>query len=249
MPKKEKTKSLMDQMDETQLAMQFDAYLMTADDKLLLQMYDMYVSPGSYDDNMAAFGVVSVDAPSSIAIYVDTFEAKDKISACIEEYNEAAEESDKIVYTDYIGLLMSSVTTIITMISYILIAFVAVSLVVSSIMIGIITYISVLERTKEIGILRAIGASKKNISQVFNAETFIIGLFSGIMGVGLSLLLLLPSNIIIHAVAGNSDLVASLPPIGGAALILLSMVLTLIGGIIPAGKAAKQDPVKALRTE
>lgn len=241
--------SQLDKMGETELAMQFDAYLMTADDKLLLQMYDMYVSPGSYDDNMAAFGVVSVDAPSSIAIYVDTFEAKDKISACIEEYNEAAEESDKIVYTDYIGLLMSSVTTIITMISYILIAFVAVSLVVSSIMIGIITYISVLERTKEIGILRAIGASKKNISQVFNAETFIIGLFSGIMGVGLSLLLLLPSNIIIHAVAGNSDLVASLPPIGGAALILLSMVLTLIGGIIPAGKAAKQDPVKALRTE
>ena len=144
---------------------------------------------------------------------------------------------------------MSSVTTIVNVISYVLIAFVAVSLIVSSIMIGIITFISVLERTKEIGILRAIGASKRNISQVFNAETFIVGLFAGLIGVGITLLLLLPINAIIHVVADTTDISASLPMWSALVLVLLSMLLTLIAGLIPSKKAAKKDPVEALRTE
>ncbi len=236
-------------MSEQQLAEMFEQYISSADKNILAGMYDMYISPGSYDDNMKAFGVVSMDAPSSISIYADSFENKDKISECIEKYNNNADENDKISYTDYVGLLMSSITTIINVISYVLIAFVAVSLVVSSIMIGIITYISVLERTKEIGILRAIGASKKNISQVFNAETFIIGLCSGIMGIGVTLLLLIPANMVIHSIAENNNVNASLPISGAVILIALSVVLTLIGGFIPSKKAAKQDPVKALRTE
>ena len=245
----DKIKKQMESVDESQLAAQFDQYIAMADKKVLLEMYDMYVSPGSYDDNMKAFGVVSLDAPSSISIYTDTFEDKDRILECIEEYNEGSDENDKISYTDYMGLLLSSITTIINVISYVLIAFVAVSLIVSSIMIGIITYISVLERTKEIGILRAIGASKKNISRVFNAETFIIGLFSGLMGIGVTLLMLIPANIIIHAVADSENVNASLPVVSAVILVVLSVMLTLIGGLIPAKKAAKQDPVKALRTE
>ncbi len=239
----------LSKMNEEQLAAQMDMYLKTAQDKILLTMYDNYISPGDYEDNLVAFGVVSLDAPSSIAIYADSFENKDNISNCIEEYNKKAEENDKITYTDYVGLLMSSVTTIVNVISYVLIAFVTVSLIVSSIMIGIITYISVLERTKEIGILRAIGASKKNISQVFNAETFIIGLCSGLIGIGLTLLILLPGNAVIHSLAGTNDVSAALPPVSAVILIALSIVLTLIGGLIPAKKAAKQDPVKALRTD
>lgn len=239
----------LSKMTEEQLAAQMDMYLKSAQDKILLTMYDNYISPGDYEDNLSAFGVVSLDAPSSIAIYADSFENKDNISNCIEEYNKKAEENDKITYTDYVGLLMSSVTTIVNVISYVLIAFVAVSLIVSSIMIGIITYISVLERTKEIGILRAIGASKKNISQVFNAETFIIGLCSGLIGIGLTLLILLPGNAVIHSLAGTNDVSAALPPVSAVILIALSIVLTLIGGLIPAKKAAKQDPVKALRTD
>lgn len=245
----EQLRKQMEKMTETQLAMQLDQFIASADDQMLLQTYDMYISPGTYDDNMKNFGVVSTDAPSSIELYADTFEAKDKISECIENYNNTADESDKITYTDYVGLLMSSITTIINVISYVLIAFVAVSLIVSSIMIGIITYISVLERTKEIGILRAIGASKKNISRVFNAETFIIGLFSGLIGIGLTLLILVPGNAVIHSIAGSNNVNASLPVISAVTLICLSIILTLIGGLIPAKKAAKQDPVKALRTE
>lgn len=154
-----------------------------------------------------------------------------------------------ISYTDVVGTLMSSVTDIVDTISYVLIAFVAISLVVSSIMIGVITYISVLERKKEIGILRAIGASKRNISQVFNAETFIIGLCAGLIGIVLSLLLLIPGNMIIHHVADNTSVNAVLPPVPAVILIALSVVLTLIGGLIPSKKAAKSDPVTALRTE
>ena len=154
-----------------------------------------------------------------------------------------------ISYTDVVGTLMSSVTDIINTISYVLIAFVAISLVVSSIMIGVITYISVLERKKEIGILRAIGASKRNVSQVFNAETVIIGLCAGLIGIGLSLLLLIPGNMIIHAVADNNKINAFLPVFPAIVLILLSIGLTLLGGIIPSRKAAKSDPVTALRTE
>jgi len=198
---------------------------------------------------MSAFGVVSLDAPSSISIYTDSFQNKDKIADCIKEYNASAASGDQITYTDYVALLMSSVTNIINVISYILIAFVAVSLIVSSIMIGIITYISVLERTKEIGILRAIGASRRNISQVFNAETFIIGLCSGIIGIILSLLLLIPGNILLHRATGLTEVNAFLPINSAALLILISVALTLVGGLIPACKAAKKDPVTALRTE
>ncbi len=234
---------------ETEMAAALDRYLTAPDDDVLLAIYDSYITAGNYDDNMTAFGVVSIDAPSYISIYSDSFDSKDSISDCIKAYNDTVGEEDKITYTDYVALLMSSVTTIVNVISYVLIAFVAVSLVVSSIMIGIITYISVLERTKEIGILRAIGASKRNISQVFNAETFIIGLCSGIIGIGVTLLLLIPGNMLIHSLAGSNDINALLPAAGAVILIVLSMLLTLIGGLIPSKKAAHKDPVTALRTE
>ncbi|WP_195955492.1 ABC transporter ATP-binding protein/permease [Clostridium saudiense] len=236
-------------MSEEQLAAMLDEYLKSPDDDTLLKIYDAYISTGSYDDNMTTFGVVSLDAPSSISIYTDSFENKEAISDCIEDYNSTANEEDQISYTDYIGILLSSITTIIDVISYVLIAFVAVSLIVSSIMIGIITFISVMERTKEIGILRAIGASKHNISQVFNAETFIIGLCSGLLGVGISALLLIPINSIIHSVLNLDTINASLPLSSAIGLIILSMILTIIGGFVPAKKAAKKDPVTALRTE
>lgn len=236
-------------MGEAQQAAMLDSYLENPDDSTLLSIYNSYISTGNYDDNMESFGVISKDAPSAINIYVDSFEAKDAVSDCIKKYNEGASEDDKISYTDYVGLLMNSVTTIINVITYVLIAFVAVSLIVSSIMIGIITYISVLERTKEIGILRAIGASKRNISQVFNAETFIIGFCSGIIGIAITLLLLIPCNSIIHAVTDSTTVNAALPPVSAVVLIILSMVLTFIGGLIPAKNAAKKDPVTALRTE
>lgn len=236
-------------MSETQLAAMLDEYLKSPDNDTLLKIYDAYISTGTYDDNMTAFGVVSLDAPSSISIYTDSFENKESISDCIEDYNSTASEENKISYTDYIGILLSSVTTIINVISYVLIAFVAVSLIVSSIMIGIITFISVMERTKEIGILRAIGASKHNISQVFNAETFIIGLCSGLLGVGISLLLLIPINAIIHSILDSNTVNASLPIPAAIILIILSMILTIIGGFVPSKKAAKKDPVTALRSE
>ncbi|WP_229098550.1 ABC transporter permease [Turicibacter sanguinis] len=238
--------SQMMSMNETQLAAALDENL---DDEALLSIYDHYISTGTYDDNMKTFGVVSLDAPSSINIYCDSFEDKDVIADYIGKYNELVDEETQITYTDYVGLLMSSVTTIINVISYVLIAFVAVSLIVSSIMIGIITYISVMERTKEIGILRAIGASKHNISQVFNAETFIIGICSGTIGIGITLLLLIPANSIIHTLTGTDTVNASLPFSSALLLIALSIILTLMGGVIPAKKAARKDPVTALRTE
>ena len=236
-------------MSEQQLADSFDAYIATASNDVLVAIYDQYVSTGTYDDNLAAFGVVSRDAPSSINVYADSFEDKDHIADAITDYNNTVSKKDKITYTDYVGLMMSSVTTIVNVISYVLIAFVSVSLIVSSIMIGIITYISVLERTKEIGILRAMGASKHNVSQVFNAETGIIGLCSGLLGVGLTVLLNIPINAVLHHFIGNADVNAALPVTGGVVLVILSVVLTLIGGLIPSRKAAKQDPATALRTE
>ncbi|MFR8087960.1 MAG: ATP-binding cassette domain-containing protein [Lachnospirales bacterium] len=241
----------MSSLGETELAGMLDQYLANdmLDDESLLMLYDSYISPGSYDDNMTAFGWVSLDAPSSINIYADSFEDKDLIADCIEDYNATASSENQIHYTDYVGLLMSSVTTIVDVISYVLIAFVSVSLIVSSIMIGIITYISVLERTKEIGILRAIGASKRNVAQVFNAETFIIGLCSGLLGVGITTLLLIPINSIIHSLAGTITINASLPIVAAGFLVLLSMLLTMIAGLLPSRKAAKKDPVTALRTE
>lgn len=207
----------------------------------------------SYEGNLKKLGYADVNKPSEIALYPKDFESKEEVINILEAYNADAEEKGNedqvITYTDMVGTLMSSVTNIIQVISYVLVAFVAISLVVSSIMIGVITYISVLERKKEIGILRAIGASKRNISEVFNAETFIIGLFAGLIGIGVTLLLLIPSNYIIHSIAGNTSMNASLPLTAGIVLIGLSVILTLIGGIIPSRKAAKEDPVTALRSE
>ena len=240
---------MMLSMGETEMAAILDEYLKEPDNETLLTMYDFYISTGSYESNMTNFGYVSLDVPSSISLYADNFEDKEAITDTIEKYNSTASAENQINYTDYVGLLMSSVTTIVNVISYVLIAFVAVSLIVSSIMIGIITFISVLERTKEIGILRAIGASKKNISQVFNAETFIVGLFAGLIGVGVTLLLLMPINAIIHVAANTTDISASLPIWSAIVLVVLSMLLTLIAGLIPSRKAAKKDPVEALRTE
>lgn len=206
----------------------------------------------SCENNLQKLGYADKNEPSGINIYPLDFESKQEVINILDRYNENVEKVDEdkvITYTDYVGTLMSSVTDIINVISYVLIAFVAISLVVSSIMIGVITYISVLERKKEIGILRAIGASKRNISQVFNAETFIIGLFAGVLGIVITLLLLIPGNMIIHDIAGSENVSAILPVTGAIVLIVLSVVLTLIGGLIPAKKAALEDPVTALRTE
>ena len=202
----------------------------------------------TYDGYLKLMGVSSLDEPSVINIYPKDFEAKEKISDLITEYNKGVKDTEKITYTDYIGLMLSSVTTIINAISYILIAFISISLIVSSIMIGIITYISVLERTKEIGVLRAMGASKKDVSRVFNAETLIVGFAAGAIGILITLLLLIPINAVIAAVTDISGL-AVLPFAGGAALVIISMLLTLISGLFPSRVAAKKDPVTALRSE
>ena len=236
-------------MAEQQTAQAFDQYIATAPQDVLVAIYNQYVSTGTYADNLSDFGMVSRNAPSRISIYTDSFENKNSVGDAIKHYNDKTSEKNKIVYTDYVGLMMNSVTTIINVITYVLIAFVGVSLVVSSIMIGIITYISVLERTKEIGILRAMGASKRNVSNVFNAETGIIGLLAGLLGVGITLLLIIPANSIMHHFMGTTEVNAALPVSGGVALVVLSVVLTLIGGLIPSRKAAKQDPATALRTE
>lgn len=207
----------------------------------------------SLESNLRKMGYADLSKPSTITIYPKDFDCKKHIKALINDYNDrmkAAGEDDKVIeYTDLVDALMGSVTIIIDAISYVLIAFVAVSLIVSSIMIGVITYISVLERKKEIGILRAIGASKRNISNVFNAETFIIGALAGVIGIGVTELLILPSNAILHALTNQPNINAILPPAAAGILILLSIVLTLIGGIIPSRKAAKSDPVTALRAE
>lgn len=202
----------------------------------------------SYEDNLRKLGVTSVDNPSSISIYSKDFEAKENVVRIIDEYNKETLEEKKITYTDTIGLLINNVTTIVNIISYVLIAFVSISLVVSSIMIGIITYISVLERTKEIGILRSIGASKKDIARVFNAETFIIGLFAGCMGIIITLILNIPINVIINNLSGISG-ITKLPLVGSIMLIIISVLLTMVGGLIPSKIASNKEPVLALRTE
>lgn len=237
-------------MDESTMAAGLDMWLANnPSQEALLKVYDEYIAGSTYEDNMSAFGKVSYDAPSSISIYTDSFEDKDAVADCIQEYNKTASEDAQITYTDYVTMLTSSITTIIDGISYVLVAFVAISLVVSCIMIGIITHISVMERTKEIGILRALGASKRNISQVFNAETFIIGCCAGLLGIGVSLIALIPINSIIEKVSGLTGLEAQLPFTSSLILILISIVITIIGGLLPAKKAAKKDPVIALRTE
>ena len=226
---------------------------MTEDDLTELLMSMGTKASASYDGNLQQLGYADFANPGGINIYPKDFSSKEEVIRILDDYNskmEAAGEDEKVItYTDVVGTLMSSVTNIVDIISYVLIAFVAISLVVSSIMIGVITYISVLERKKEIGILRAIGASKSNVSQVFNAETFIIGLCAGLIGIGLTLLLLIPGNAIIHHVAASNDVSAVLPVLPALILIALSVLLTLLGGFIPSKKAAKSDPVTALRTE
>jgi len=244
------------QLSTEALAGMLDEGLAALDDEGVLAEYGDYMPPVvssmTFSDVLHKLGHADEDRPSTIAIYTDTFEKKDILTEKIAEYNETCvaedREDDVISYTDYVALMMSSISTIINVISYVLIAFVSISLVVSSIMIGIITYISVLERIKEIGILRAIGASKKDISRVFNAETFIIGFAAGAMGIIVTLLLCIPANIIIHHLTDISNL-AKLPVAGGIALILISMLLTTIAGLLPAGIAAGKDPVESLRSE
>ena len=213
--------------------------------------YDEIVefSNGTYEDNLRKMGYIDLDDPSMISLYSKSFEKKDVIEDAIKDYNEGNDELGQIKYTDYIGLMMSSITTIINAITYVLIAFVSISLIVSSIMIGVITLISVQERTKEIGILRAIGASKRNVSNMFNAETMLIGFTSGLLGVIVSWLATFPINAIIKALTGITNLKAVLPIPAAVILIAISVMLTLISGIIPSRSAAKKDPVVALRTE
>lgn len=219
----------------------------------LAKFYDINIPETAsitYDEAMKKLGYVSLDSPSSINIYASSFDNKDNIAAEIKNYNSKQDnDDDRIEYTDYVQLMMSSITTIINAISYVLMAFVAISLIVSSIMIGIITYISVLERTKEIGILRSIGASKRDISRVFNAETLIVGFAAGVIGIVITVLLCIPITYIVRAVTDINTISATLPVAGAVILIIISMLLTFIAGLIPSGVAAKKDPVEALRSE
>lgn len=236
---------------EEELAAMLDTSMSMYVDADLANYYDNVIefSSSTYDQNMKTLCVVDLDTPSTINLYASSFPDKDVIEAVIADYNENVDEFEQIKYTDYVGIIMSSVTTIINAITYVLIGFVSVSLVVSSIMIGVITLISVQERTKEIGILRAIGASKRNVSNMFNAETVIVGFASGLLGVAVTYLICIPLNLILHALTGIKTLSAFLPPITALILIAISVLLTLIAGIIPSRSAAKKDPVVALRTE
>ena len=235
------------------VAKAFDELIDSTDDTTVLaKYYDEYmpsmVSGSTLEETLQKLSAVDINSPSAINIYAKSFDDKEKIADVITQYNETAEEDDQISYTDYVALLMSGVNTMINAVSYGLIAFVSISLIVSSIMIGIITYISVLERTKEIGILRSVGASKKDISRVFNAETIIIGFVAGLIGIGVTVILNIPINAVIHHLAGLTG-VAKLPVAGGVILVAISVVLTMIGGLIPSRVASKKDPVEALRSE
>ena len=236
--------------NENQNQNQLAQYVLNQNDKkTLIDIYDEFLSGNSYNKNLEELGVVSKDAPAEIDIYVENFENRENIKNVIDDYNKDKSEKEQITYTDYIGLITKSVTDIVNAISYVLIAFVGVSLVVSSIMIGIITYISVLERTKEIGILRSIGASKSDIRKVFMSETFIIGLLSGLLGIGITMLLNIPITNIIRNLTGVDYIASTLPVEAARILVLISIILTLIAGIIPSSMAAKKDPVEALREE
>ncbi len=245
--------TVTEEQKDAKLAAALVAYCASLDDSALVALYDSFmpstVSKSSLENNLELFGNCDLASPSTINIYPIDFHAKQVIADKITEYNQTVEEEDQISYTDYVAIMMSSISTIIDVISYVLIAFVAISLVVSSIMIGIITYISVLERTKEIGILRAIGASKRDISRVFNAETFIVGLISGVIGIGTTVLLCFPINLIIRHLSGLQNIGAELPWVGGVILVLISILLTTVAGLVPARVAAKKDPVVALRSE
>lgn len=245
------TEKKLAEYSDKELAKELDK--MKLPDEAYIQVYENFtpveLSGSTYEDNLKMLGKADLSDPSAVSIYVKTFEDKDDIADAIKSYNNSANEKDVIHYTDYVALLMSSVTGIISGISYLLIAFVGISLVVSSIMIGIITYISVLERTREIGILRAIGASKHDVSTVFNAETLIVGLTAGLLGIGVSELLTIPINFIIHSVTSLDTLNAYVPLSAGIVLVAISMVLTLIAGLIPSKVASKKDPVEALRTD
>ncbi len=238
-------------MSDLQLAAALDYALPTYTTAQCALYYDeiMVFSESTYEDNLVAMGHIDLASPAAINIYASSFENKDVITDAIDQYNDEVEELQRIKYTDYLGLMMSSITTIINAITYVLIAFVAISLVVSSIMIGVITLISVQERTKEIGILRAIGASKKDVSGMFNAETMIVGFSSGLLGVVVTYLLCIPINLILYHLTDIENLKAFLPLPAAIILVAISVVLTLIAGLIPSRSAAKKDPVVALRTE
>ena len=237
-------------LNEIERAEALDDWLLNdPDEEILLKVYRYNIQGNTYDSNMESFGLVSFDTPSSISIYVDSFEDKAAIESCIENYNASVDSNTQITYTDYVASMTSSFTSMIDMISMVLICVAAVSLIVSCIMIGIITNISVLERTKEIGVLRALGASKNNISQVFNAETFIIGICSGLIGVIFAALLTIPINAVLASALSVRGLTISLPVVYALLLVATSIVITVIGGLIPARKAAKMDPVLALRSE
>ena len=244
-------KAQMAAMPAAQLEMALTAGMNTYTDEQFAVYYDevLEFAETTYEENLIELGYVTLDDPASINIYASSFENKDIIEEVIADYNADKEELQQITYTDYVGLMMSSITTIINAITYVLIAFVAISLVVSSIMIGVITLISVQERTKEIGILRAIGASKRNVSSMFNAETVIIGFTSGLLGVGITYALCIPINLILNALTDIQNLKAILPIEAALILIGISVVLTLFAGIIPSRSAAKKDPVVAQRTE
>ena len=241
----------MSTMSTEQLAYALDMAVETYTAEQFEQYYDevLEFSEADYESNLRELGYVDPEEPAAINLYASSFENKEVIEDAIADYNETADEMEQISYTDYVGRLMSSVTTVINAITYVLIAFVAVSLIVSSIMIGVITLISVQERTKEIGILRAIGASKRNVSSMFNAETMIIGFTYGALGVLITYLLCIPINMILHHLTGINSLSAYLPIPTAVILVLISMGLTLFSGIIPSKSAARKDPVVALRTE
>ena len=243
--------SQMSAMSTAQLAGALEMELPSYTTEQCAEYYDAVLefSETSYESNLRELGCVDLDDPSSISLYASSFENKDVIEDAIAAYNDTVDELQKISYTDYLGIMMSSITSIINAITYVLIAFVAVSLIVSSIMIGVITLISVQERTKEIGILRALGASKANVSGMFNAETAIIGFCSGAVGVIITYLLCIPINAILTSLTGINNLRAQLPVEVALVLVLISVLLTLISGIIPSRSAAKKDPVVALRTE
>jgi len=245
------SQTMTTEQENAKIAGLFDTYVAAMTNEELVDAYSKFIeiSQSTYDTNLTLLGVTDFDDPYTINIYTSSFANKDVITQIISDYNDSVDDSKKITYTDYVALIMSSITDIINAISYVLIAFVSISLVVSSIMIGIITYISVLERTKEIGILRSIGASKKDITRVFNAETLIVGFAAGMIGIIVTVILCFPINAIIHVLTGIYEINAVLPLAGGVFLVVISMLLTLVAGLFPAMVAANKDPVVALRTE